>query len=119
MQTTPAYGDHAHTASKLREDLTHIFKKMDEISKKFDECGNDAFPPKLVLQFGYNAGRLSELIGAGRNVWDSFKVFLEPGMWWTYGPAGNHTDTLERWMQLAAIEIGEDEIFFFRIIKEY
>lgn len=35
--------------------------------------------PRDLLQIGYNLGRLSELTGAGRAVWDSTKQFVVDG----------------------------------------
>ena len=73
--------------------LDHIFRKIDEIcalhvvpralpnGKKEYIGDGQPLSDKHLLQMGYNLGRLAEITGYGRKVWDRFKGPVEARDW--------------------------------------
>lgn len=116
MMTKTSPGEQDHATTKLVQDLVHIFQKLEELAEASAHA-TDGFTTKQAMQFGYNAGRLAELTGAGRAVWDSFKGFMEPGERWSYGPHGNLHEVIDKWMGIASLKLSDDEYYISRRLR--
>jgi hypothetical protein len=65
-------------SNKSIEQILHALEKLENIAGSF-QVGTGT--NRELFQFGYNAGRLAELTGAGRVVWDKLKSCVEVGQW--------------------------------------
>ena len=64
----------------MLEEVAHCIEKMLSLTQKAEKDG--ALSPKDIFQFGYNAGRLAEITGEGRELWwDLLKGYVEQGQW--------------------------------------
>lgn len=61
---------------KNATDVTHCVAKMAEL---LDDLEIADLQPRDIYQLGYNAGRLGELTGMGRQVWDRTKEAVQLG----------------------------------------
>ena len=59
--------------------ISHALNKLTELTARLDVP--EAPWERDLFQLGYNAGRLAELTGSGRYVWDTLKDAVELGRW--------------------------------------
>jgi hypothetical protein len=77
-QPVPAATPDAEGHQSLTEAVDHCVVKVYEIcAGSAQGCPSN----RRVLQLGYNLGRLAELTGLGRSVWDDTKQLVEEGRW--------------------------------------
>lgn len=70
----------ASSAATQAEALRHAYSKIFAIA--FKASVKEAEPsPREILQVGYNLGRISEITGEGREIWDTTKGMVECGDW--------------------------------------
>jgi hypothetical protein len=66
------------TNTTIITQMIHCLEKIEETADRLNEGrGSD----RDILQLGYNAGRLAELSGEGRIIWDKLKDLVEGGLW--------------------------------------
>lgn len=59
-------------------ELEHCYRKVAELAAQ-GQTGTLA--PRDLMQVGYNLGRVSEITGEGRSVWDATKGMVAEGNW--------------------------------------
>ena len=65
-------------SNQTQAQIRHALTKLTEISHLMAEGRGE---PRDLFQYGYNAGRLAELSGKGRAVWDILKGYVADGDW--------------------------------------
>ena len=70
---------------KKIENLRHCYLLVAGIASygamRRSDLGDPEVTAKQILQVGYNLGRISELTGEGRDIWDLTKNRVEEGDW--------------------------------------
>ena len=59
-------------------ELPHCYQKVAELAAQ-GQTGTLA--PRDLMQMGYNLGRVSEITGEGREIWDTTKGWVQDGDW--------------------------------------